>query len=358
MISTASVEDQPAAPPSGAALRVCLAASGGGHVRQLLDLEAAWSKHDAFFISEDTALSRSLARRWSMEFVPHVALGQGRLGAPVHMVLSAVRNFAASARIIFRRRPDVIISTGAGSVFFSLLWAKILGAKVVVIESFARFEGLSAFARIAGPLADVRVVQSRALSRYWPDAEVFDPLRVLDCPRPPKEPLVFATVGATLPFDRLIASVADLARDGRIAEQVVMQTGVGGLEPEGFETHPTLPLDQMLGYLRKADIVVCHGGTGSLITALREGCRIVAIPRRFDRGEHYDDHQAEITSAFAARGLIAVANSSDELASALEIVRARDPVAATSDASALAARLDQRLQGWATVTTAKRRRRG
>jgi hypothetical protein len=48
-----------------------------------------------------------------------------------------------------------------------------------------------------------------------------------------------------------------------------------------------------------------------------------------------------------------VANSTDELARALEIVRARDPVPATSDASALAARLDQRLQGWASALSAR-----
>jgi UDP-N-acetylglucosamine transferase subunit ALG13 len=332
--------------PAPPRLKVVLAASGGGHVRQLLDLEAAWSQHDMVFVSEDTALSRSLAQRWPMEFVPHVALGQGRLGAPLRMVMSAVRNFFVSAGIAWRRRPDVVVSTGAGSVFFTLLWCKLLGAKVVVIESFARFEGLSAFARIAGPLADFRVVQSAALSRLWPDAEVFDPLRVLDRPRPPKQPLLFATVGATLPFDRLTASVAELARQGVIPETVVMQTGVGGLRPEGFETHETLPLETMLSHLRDADLVVCHGGTGSLITALREGCRIVAMPRRFDLGEHYDDHQSEITSAFEARGLIAVARSSEDLPRALEVVRSREPRVATSDASALASRLDERLQAW------------
>jgi UDP-N-acetylglucosamine transferase subunit ALG13 len=356
MSDTPTAKTPATAPPDGGRrLKVCLAASGGGHVRQLLDLESAWSQHDMVFVSEDTALARSLAEKWPMAYVPHVALGQGRLGAPVHMVLSGIRNLFASAAIAFRLRPDVVVSTGAGSVFFVLLWSKLIGAKIVVIESFARFEGLSAFARIAGPLADFRVVQSRALAKFWPDAEVFDPLRVLDRPRPPKQPLLFATVGATLPFDRLTRSVAELAREGAIPETVVMQTGVGGARPEGIETHETLPLDDMLGRLREADIVVCHGGTGSLITALREGCRVVAMPRRFDLGEHYDDHQSEITSAFEARGLIAVAHSPEDLAKALDTVRGREPVVATSDASALAHRLDERLQAWKNEAISRRR---
>src|SRR3546814_5417597 len=65
-----------------AGAKICLAGSGGGHVRQLLDLEPAWRGHDAFFITEDTALGESLAEHYRCLFVPHVAMGQARLGAP------------------------------------------------------------------------------------------------------------------------------------------------------------------------------------------------------------------------------------------------------------------------------------
>ena len=87
--------------------------------------------------------------------------------------------------------------------------------------------------------------------------------------------------------------------------------------------------------------MVCHGGTGSLITALRKGCRVIAFPRLLEKGEHYDNHQAEITSAFAARGLIEVANDADELAQALERIRSRPPVLATTDPSELMNYLDE-----------------
>ncbi len=174
-------------------------------------------------------------------------------------------------------------------------------------------------------------MQSAALAAFWPDAKVFDPLRIVDTPPPPKKPLLFVTVGATLPFDRLVSSVAALHARGLIDEQVIIQTGIGGLAPEGLETHETLPFERVLSILREADIVVCHGGTGSLITALREGCRVVAMPRRFALREHYDDHQGEITQAFADRGLISIAHSENELAAALDTVRERTPAVATSD---------------------------
>lgn len=325
-------------------LRVCLAGSGGGHLRQILDLSQAWSAHDYFIVTEDTALGRSVAAEHPTRFVTHVALGQARLGSPVRMLLSAARNFLESVSIVLKERPQVVFSTGAGSCFFTVLVARLLGARIVVADSIARFDSLSAFARMAGPLAHNRIVQSRALSAFWPDAEVFDPIRIVDGTRPPKKPLLFATVGATLPFDRLVETVAELKAAGEIPERVVIQTGIGGKQPSGVEVFETLPFDEMIAFQREADIVVCHGGSGSLITALREGCRVVAMPRLFSLGEHYDNHQEEITDAFRTRGLIRTARSKEELLEALQDVRRSDPVLATSEPTALTEFLSQLLQ--------------
>jgi UDP-N-acetylglucosamine transferase subunit ALG13 len=144
----------------------------------------------------------------------------------------------------------------------------------------------------------------------------------------------------------MVQMVAELKQQGHIPERVVIQTGEGGLAPTGHEVFETLPYDTMQRMMTDASVVVCHGGTGSLITALRQGCRVIAVPRRFDRGEHYDDHQMEITSAFAARGLIAVADSPEDLVKALDEVRARAPVVATTDASQLTEHLQTALASW------------
>ena len=315
--------------------RVCLAASGGGHLRQLLDLERAWQPYNYFFVSENSPLSQSLAQSHPVFFVDHFALGQAKLGSPFKMLAAAWRNFVQSTRIIWRERPDIIISTGAGAVFFVVLWARLLGAKFVLIETFARFDQPSVFARAASPFAQYKIVQSAALAKKLSGAAAFDPFEILDAHRPEKKPLVFATVGATLPFDRMVEMVATLKASGDISEDLVIQTGIGGLSPLGLQTYETLPFDSMLAYLREADIVICHGGTGSLITALREGCRVIVVPRLFEKGEHYDNHQKEITRAFAGRGLVTPASTLEELAQALKAVRARPPVSATTNPSRL-----------------------
>lgn len=327
-------------------LRVCLAASGGGHLRQLLDLESVSSTHDAFYLTEDTPFSRSLTCNRRIHFVSHYAVGQAKQGLTFRMLLAAMRNFFQSLRIVLQEKPDVFISTGAGSVFFGLILAKLLGAKIILIESFARFNHLSLFARGAAPFADYKVVQSTALLKYWPDAAVFDPLRILDTPVAAKKSFLFGTVGASFPFDRLVETVATLKGSGAISEDVLIQTGRRSTCLPGIRTVESLPFEQMLSTLAVASIVVCHGGTGSIITALRHGCHVIVMPREAAKGEHYDSHQEDITNAFEARGLVAVAHTAEELTSALKQVRATPATVATSDPAQLIRYLTALLSKW------------
>lgn len=322
---------------------ICLAGSGGGHIRQILDLEPLWRDYNRFFVSEDTALGRTLGEKHDVAFVRHVALGQARLGAPFKMVAGAIANFFQSARIVMRKRPDVVISTGAGAMFFTVMWARLLGSKIIIIDSMARVEKPSIFARIAGRLAHVRISQSAKAGVAWPGAKVFDSLKVLDKPAPLKEPLVFVTVGATLPFDRLIKLVETVKRKGYIPERVIAQCGVGGYQSSEFDTVETMDFGAVQELLNRADFVVCHAGTGSLVTALQNGCRTIAVPRRFSRSEHYDDHQAEIAAAFEERGLVLTVDSEEDLIAAFAEWRRRSPTLATRDASDMIAFLREEL---------------
>jgi len=319
----------------GDRLRVCLAASGGGHLRQLLDLQPFWSAHDYFFVTEDTALGQSLRETHPTHFVPHFGLGQARLGAPFKMLAGAIRNVFTTGALMLKMRPDLVVSTGAGAVFFTVLWGRLLGARIVVIESFARFEQPSVFGRMTKPLAHEFVVQSAALAAHYPQARLFDPFKMLGVWQGEKQPLLFATVGAVLPFDRLVNAVAEAKARGAIDERVQVQVGEGGSRPEGLDCVETLPFDDVKTLLKDASIVICHGGTGSLITALREGCHVIAMPRLFDLGEVYDDHQVEIVEAFAGRGLVQRADTADELVSALALARSRPRQMATTEPTAL-----------------------
>jgi len=46
--------------------------------------------------------------------------------------------------------------------------------------------------------------------------------------------------------------------------------------------------------LNDADIVICHGGVGTIFSALKSGKKVLAVPRLAKYDEHVDDHQLEI----------------------------------------------------------------
>lgn len=322
-----------------ARLTVCLAASGGGHIRQLLDLGQFWEAHDYFFVTEDTALGRSVAEAHPTEFVPHFAIGQARLGKPLLMIGRAFKNAWTSLKIIRKRRPDLVVTTGAGSQLFIVAWARLCGARIILIDSFARFRSPSAFARLAGPLAHLRIAQSEAAARNWPGAIAYDPLREDAAKKMVKKDLLVATVGATLPFPRLAGIVLEAKQAGLIEEEVLLQVGEGAdrIEPvAGVRIVNSLPFDELRAALAEARIVVGHGGTGTIITALQAQCATIVVPRRFELGEHYDNHQAEICEAFAARGLVHIADDAASFASVLELARQHLPRPVRTDYSGLA----------------------
>lgn len=328
---------------------ICLAASGGGHFRQLLDLEPLWTRYPRFLVTEDTVLGRSLAAREEVLFVPHFALGQSRMGKLGKMVGAALRSVWQSLRIIRAKRPDVVITTGAGSQLFVILWARLFGARIVLVDSFARFHAPSKFARLAGGLAHLRITQSRQSAARWGGSTAFDPLRIEPAAATGKERLLFATVGAILPLHRLERAVVELKLAGHIPEDVVLQVGNSDLPRPavpGLTIVETLPFDDLQALLQRADLVVCHAGTGSIITALAQCCGVVAMPRRVDAGDSYDDHQSEIAQVFAERDLIQVADDAASLAAALEHARTAPRHRARMDHSALIAHLDEQIARW------------
>jgi UDP-N-acetylglucosamine transferase subunit ALG13 len=95
-----------------------------------------------------------------------------------------------------------------------------------------------------------------------------------------------------------------------------------------------LPFGRIVELMAQAEVVVCHGGVGSIVCALRTGHIPVTFPRMKRYGEISDDHQVELTEALAARGLVTVARTGPELLDAVASSRVR--TAATAfDASQL-----------------------
>lgn len=94
-------------------------------------------------------------------------------GAPFHVIpdanrwnkLGLLRVLFTIFRIIWRERPDVVISTGAAPGYFAIRAGKLLGARTIWVDSIANAEELSLSGRKAGPHADLWLTQWAHLAR-------------------------------------------------------------------------------------------------------------------------------------------------------------------------------------------------
>lgn len=75
--------------------------------------------------------------------------------------------------------------------------------------------------------------------------------------------------------------------------------------------------------LRHADIVICHGGPGSVTDARTAGHRPIVLPRDPERGEHVDDHQQRFAAWAADKGLIEACGDVTELDRAVSLAAQR-----------------------------------
>jgi UDP-N-acetylglucosamine:LPS N-acetylglucosamine transferase len=136
-------------------LKVCLAASAGGHLNQLLETEGAWREHDIFFVTTGGMPAERLRERYGG---PVYVVGESNRKHP----LKVLRVTASCIGIALRERPNVIVSTGAAHGCLLCLLGKLAGAKVVWIDSIANVERLSLSGQIVRPLADLVISQ-------WPE---------------------------------------------------------------------------------------------------------------------------------------------------------------------------------------------
>lgn len=129
--------------------------------------------------------------------------------------------------------------------------------------------------------------------------------------------MIFVTVGGMRAFERLVREMDRIA--GELDEQVVMQIGSTDYESKNCEYFRFMPRKDMEGFYAGARIVVCHAGSGSILTALEHNKPLVLVPRMKRYGEVFDDHQLEIARDMESQGTTVVYDISD-LKSAIENV--------------------------------------
>ncbi len=129
--------------------------------------------------------------------------------------------------------------------------------------------------------------------------------------------LVFVTTGSQqFQFDRLLRAVDECVSSGVIDDGVFAQIGHCNYEPKNFEFARFLSRSYFSEKMSMSDVVITHGGTGSIVTALKQGKKVIAMPRLVRFGEHVDDHQVQLLEQFAEAKLILICMDAKSLEAA------------------------------------------
>lgn len=304
--------------------KICFAASGGGHLRQLLQLSPLRDEYpNYYFLTEKTPLGESLVKDHRAVFVPHFAFGQRKTEGLWPFLKSGISNSLSSTYHFFREWPDVIISTGAGAAFCTLVWGKIFRRKIIYIESIARVTEVSLFGKLATRLSGLILVQWPSMVERMPGAQYCSPFIIEDLKGRAEREGVLVTVGTVMPFDRMVRGVECLLQSGVLSGPGAAQIGESSEKFEGISCFSGCSFEELNARMERADIVICHGGSGSILGALKAGAHVVAMARKPEFKEHYDDHQKDITAAFEQMGLISVAKDENDLERAIAEAKSR-----------------------------------
>ena len=108
--------------------------------------------------------------------------------------------------------------------------------------------------------------------------------------------MIFVTVGThEQQFDRLVRCVDRLKAEGKITEEVMIQTGFSSYEPKACRWSKLCSYQEMNEYMDQARIVITHGGPSSIMMALQRGKIPIVVPRQKQYEEHVNDHQVEFS---------------------------------------------------------------
>ena len=144
--------------------------------------------------------------------------------------------------------------------------------------------------------------------------------------------MILVTLGTNdKQFTRLLKAVESMILQGVIEEEVIVQAGFTTYQSDVMKVVPYLDRNEFNTYLQTADLVICHGGVGTIMTALQNNRKVLAAARLACYAEHVNDHQIQILEAFEERGLLIYMKDLEHMETYLEQAKTFTPATFTSN---------------------------
>ena len=127
-------------------------------------------------------------------------------------------------------------------------------------------------------------------------------------------------------FHRLLEEVEKNIENGTIQEDVIVQAGYTKFESKNMQIFDLIPKEKLEELQEKANLIITHGGVGSIISSIEKDKKVIAVPRLHEFGEHVNNHQKEIVKDFNDKGYIIGIENVEQLKDAIIKAKEFEPV--------------------------------
>lgn len=116
-------------------------------------------------------------------------------------------------------------------------------------------------------------------------------------------------------FPRLLHAIQKQIDNGNISkeEKIIVQSGSTQYKSDNMEIKDYIGIRKFEKLVDEADLIICHAGVGTILTALKKNKKIIAAARLKKYGEHVNDHQLQILDNFNKSGYVLALDDFDKL---------------------------------------------
>ena len=138
--------------------------------------------------------------------------------------------------------------------------------------------------------------------------------------------LIFVTLGTQdKSFKRLLEAIQKQIDLGNIKDKVIVQAGFTKFESKDMKIFDLVNRDEFDKYMNDCDLLITHGGVGSIIGGITRKKKVIAAARLKKYKEHTNDHQVQIIDVFSREGYILALEDFDKLDDVLKKVNKFKP---------------------------------
>ena len=126
-------------------------------------------------------------------------------------------------------------------------------------------------------------------------------------------------------FIRLLEAIQKNIDNKVITDEVIVQAGFTKFESKDMKVLDLIDKEELSKLQDRADLIITHGGVGSIISSLKKGKKVIVVPRLKKYGEHVNNHQIQIARRFEQEGYVKHVINLKNLEKVLESIESFTP---------------------------------